>query len=288
MAERRMFAKTIIDSDAFIDMPLTSQAFYFHLSMRADDDGFVNNPKKIQSMIGCSDDDMRLLIAKSFIIPFNSGVCVIKHWKIHNYIQTDRYKETVYLEEKRLLETKENKAYTLENEPCIHNVYSADTQVRLELGEDRLGEDFFGGDGACAGASDEDDISEVIAAEKETEEAIQALPTDIRKRFKNLCDQVFTMYFGRIPTMRDTCSLYNIIKFFKIVHGKPAPEFEITQDDEYLMTYAFEAAVKANKTTIGYIGGVFKNFKNRGISTQNDCIDYEFRRNTSCRKSGKS
>jgi len=88
MAERRMFAKTLIDSDAFIDMPLTAQAFYFHLSMRADDDGFVNNPKKIQRMIGCADDDMRLLIAKCFIIPFDSGICVIKHWKIHNYIQS--------------------------------------------------------------------------------------------------------------------------------------------------------------------------------------------------------
>lgn len=284
MAERRMFAKTIIDSDAFIDMPLTTQAFYFHLSMRADDDGFVNNPKKIQRMIGCSDDDMRLLIAKSFIIPFNSGVCVIKHWKIHNYIQTDRYKETVYLEEKRLLETKENKAYTLQNEPCIHNVYSADTQVRLELGEDRLGEVFFGGDGARACACEEDDISEIIAAEKDTEAAIAALPEDIRKNFVNLCEQVFVMYFGRSPTKRDTCSVYSIIKFFKIVHGKPAPEFEITQDDEYLTTYAFDAAVKANKTTIGYVGGVFRNFKDRGISTKDDCIAYEFNRNNNRRK----
>ncbi len=131
MAERRMFAKTIIDSDAFIDMPLTAQAFYFHLSMRADDDGFVNNPKKIQRMIGCSDDDMRLLIVKRFIIPFESGVCVIKHWKIHNYIQSDRYKETVYTEEKRQLITKENKSYSLPETACIQNGYSMDTQSSL-------------------------------------------------------------------------------------------------------------------------------------------------------------
>ena len=84
MAERRMFAKTIIDSDAFLDMPLSSQSLYFHLSMRADDDGFINNPRKIQRMIGASDDDLKLLIAKRFIIPFESGIVVIKHWRIHS------------------------------------------------------------------------------------------------------------------------------------------------------------------------------------------------------------
>lgn len=131
MAERRMFAKTIIDSDAFLDMPLSTQALYFHLSMRADDDGFINNPKKIQRMIGAADDDLKVLITKKFIIPFESGIVVIKHWKIHNYIQKDRYKETVYLEEKQQLETKGNKAYTLLDTECIHDGYRVETQVRL-------------------------------------------------------------------------------------------------------------------------------------------------------------
>jgi hypothetical protein len=135
VAERRMFAKTIIDSDAFLDMPLSTQALYFHLSMRADDDGFINNPKKIQRMIGCGEDDLKLLLAKNFIIPFESGVCVIKHWKIHNYIRNDRYKPTVYAEEKAQLTCKENGAYTL----GIPNGYQMETQVRL--GKDRLGED---------------------------------------------------------------------------------------------------------------------------------------------------
>lgn len=135
MAERRMFAKTIIDSDAFLDMPLSTQSLYFHLSMRADDDGFINNPKKIQRMIGASDDDLKLLIVKNFIIPFESGIVVIKHWKIHNYIRNDRYKETVYQEEKERLDIKENKAYTL----GIPNGYQMDTQVRL--GKDRIGKD---------------------------------------------------------------------------------------------------------------------------------------------------
>lgn len=131
MAERRMFTKKITNSDAFIDMPLSTQALYFHLNMEADDDGFNSSPKKIQRMIGASDDDLKLLFAKNFVIPFDSGVVVIKHWKLHNYIQSDRYKETVYLEEKSLLETKENKAYTLMDTKCIQDGYNTDTQVRL-------------------------------------------------------------------------------------------------------------------------------------------------------------
>ena len=139
MAERRMFAKTIIDSDAFLDMSLSTQSLYFHLSMRADDDGFVNNPKKIQRMIGCGDDELKMLVTKKFIIPFESGICVIKHWKIHNYIQTDRYKETVYKEEKAHLEIKDNKAYKYLDTACIQHVYKMETQDRL--GKDRLGKD---------------------------------------------------------------------------------------------------------------------------------------------------
>ncbi len=146
MAERRMFAKTIIDSDAFLDMPLSTQSLYFHLSMRADDDGFINNPKKIQRMVGGSEDDLKLLIAKSFIIPFESGVVVIKHWKIHNYIRNDRYKETVYTEEKAQLFLKGNNAYTLDAPVSddgvtlgIPNGYQVDTQDRL--GKDSLDQD---------------------------------------------------------------------------------------------------------------------------------------------------
>ena len=124
MAERRMFAKTIVDSDAFLEMPLSTQALYFHLSMRADDEGFVNNPKKIQRMIGASDDDCKILVAKRFVLTFDSGIIVIKHWKIHNYIQTDRFKPTNYVEEKSKLMLDQKKAYT----ECIHNGYNLDTQ----------------------------------------------------------------------------------------------------------------------------------------------------------------
>lgn len=113
MAERRMFAKTIIDSDAFLDMPLSAQSLYFHLNMRADDDGFVNNPKKIQRMIGASDDDLKLLIAKKFILVFDSGIIVIKHWRINNYLRNDRYHETLYKDEKQELTISEDGIYSM-------------------------------------------------------------------------------------------------------------------------------------------------------------------------------
>ena len=136
MAERRMFAKSIIDSDTFIDMPTSSRLLYYDLSMRADDDGFVNSPKKIMRMTGASQDDLKMLIAKSFIIPFESGVVVIKHWKIHNYIQKDRYKETIYLNEKSMLVEENNKEYALDTNR-IQDVSRLDTQDRL--GKVRLG-----------------------------------------------------------------------------------------------------------------------------------------------------
>ncbi len=130
MAERRMFAKTIIDSDAFLDMPLSTQALYFHLSMRADDDGFINNAKKIQRMLGCNDDDLKILLSKNFIIPFETGVCVIKHWKIHNLIQKDRYKPTVYSEHKNKLSLKNNNVYTMDT-ICIQDVSKLEPQVSI-------------------------------------------------------------------------------------------------------------------------------------------------------------
>ena len=135
MAERRMFAKTIIDSDAFIDMPISARLLYYDLAMRADDDGFVNSPKKIMKFVGASVDDMNVLIARQFIISFESGVVVIRHWKMHNYIRKDTYKETPYKNEKALLCLDENNGYKFENEcpsmTCQRTVDEPSTQVRL-------------------------------------------------------------------------------------------------------------------------------------------------------------
>lgn len=137
MAERRMFAKSIIDSDAFMDMPISSQCLYFHLGIRADDDGFVNNPKRISKMINASDDDMRILFAKKFIIDFESGVIVVTHWKVHNYIQNDRYKPTSCHEEKALLGLTKNNVYTLDTK-CIQVGYTG--KVSIEKKENYIKE----------------------------------------------------------------------------------------------------------------------------------------------------
>ena len=151
MAERRMFAKTIVLSDAFLDMPLSARCLYFTLGMFADDDGFVNAPKAIMRQCGASEDDLKLLIAKKFIIIFESGVIVIKHWRINNYLRNDRYQETKYSDEKTLLSINQNGAYTLsehsEEIPGIPNSgipNSVDTQNRL--GKDSIGKDSIGKD----------------------------------------------------------------------------------------------------------------------------------------------
>lgn len=140
MAERRMFAKSIVLSDAFLDMPMSARCLYFTLAMLADDDGFINSPKSIMRQCGSTTDDMSILIAKRFVLTFESGVIVIKHWRIHNYIQKDRYKESKYIEEKATLQIDQNGAYT----ECIQDVSIVDTQVRL--GKDRLGEVSVGKD----------------------------------------------------------------------------------------------------------------------------------------------
>lgn len=113
MADRRMISKRVVDSDEFLEMPLSAQALYFHLCARADDDGFINNARRIQRDCGANEDDARILIAKRFLIAFDSGVIVIKHWKLHNYIPKDRYKPTAYQEEFATLNVKKNGAYTL-------------------------------------------------------------------------------------------------------------------------------------------------------------------------------
>lgn len=140
MAQRRMFSRKITETDHFLEMPLSSQALYFHLNMGADDEGFIDKAKTIQRTIGASDDDMKLLIAKGFLIPFESGVVVIRHWRIHNYIQADRFQATIYQDEKEQLDFDKSKIASIKPlDQCIQNVSKMDTQVRL--GEDSLDKD---------------------------------------------------------------------------------------------------------------------------------------------------
>lgn len=113
MARKRMFNLEIIDSDLFLEMPQSTQNLYFHLGMRADDDGFIGNPKKIIKTVGANEDDLRLLFTKQFVIPFESGIVVIRHWKLNNYLRKDRHTETMYKDEKRQLIESENGVYEL-------------------------------------------------------------------------------------------------------------------------------------------------------------------------------
>ena len=143
MAERRMFAKTIIDSDAFLELPITAQLLYFHLSMRADDDGFCNKPRAIMNMIGAKNDDMKALRDNKFVIIFDNGVTVIKHWRIHNYIRKDPYSETKYKFEKSTLYLDENNAYSVNPQFRDESVTSPSTERQRAVNEpstqDRLG-----------------------------------------------------------------------------------------------------------------------------------------------------
>ncbi|WP_282002346.1 conserved phage C-terminal domain-containing protein [Veillonella denticariosi] len=147
MAERRMMSKSIIKSDTFLDMPATTQNLYFHMLLDADDDGFINAPKSIMRMIGAKEDDMKVLTAKQFVIPFESGVVVIKDWKIHNYIQNDRYKPSA-LPERDLINIQKDKSYTLKvdvsdmDTKCIQDVSIGKDRIgKVRLGKDRIGKD---------------------------------------------------------------------------------------------------------------------------------------------------
>lgn len=143
MGNRRMFSKKITDTDRFLDMPASAQNLYFHLNMHADDDGFLGNAKTIKRMVGASDDDLKLLVTKQFLIPFDDGVVVIKDWRIHNYIRSDRYRSTIYTDHKNSLQINENQQYELVSEQPKEvgmtdgipsgnqNGYQMDTQVKL-------------------------------------------------------------------------------------------------------------------------------------------------------------
>jgi len=163
MAERRMFSKSVVESDSFLDMPAEAQALYLHLNMAADDDGFVANPRSIMRLCGAKDDSMRLLISRKFVLTFEKNdnfVVVIKHWRLNNYIQKDRYRETKYKAFMRELYYDENKSYSMNPDdghypclpdenpapvsevytPCIQPVYEMEPQDRDRLGKDSLGE----------------------------------------------------------------------------------------------------------------------------------------------------
>lgn len=223
MAERRMFAKTIIDSDAFLDMPISARLLYYDLGMRADDDGFVNSPKKIMKMVGASTDDMNVLILRKFILPFETGVVVLKHWRIHNYIRKDTYSETPYKKEKSMLMLDENKSYTLIDNESQLAVHEPSTQVRI--GKDSIDKDSLGKDSIDKGS-----IEIITPDEQESipyKEIIEYLNQRIGSNYKPNASKTKTAIHARVQegyTLED----------FKIVIDKKVNEWYGTDMAKYL------------------------------------------------------
>ncbi len=236
MAERRMFAKHIIDSDTFLDMPATAQLLYFQLGMRADDDGFINNPKRIMRDVRCSEDDLKMLIAKQYIIPFESGIIVIRHWRIHNYIRSDRYKPSE-CEEKYLVNIGKNKIYEMSDNGGIPSgipdgnrmAYQMETQVsigKVSVGKDRVGK-----------------VSVVTPS----------------------MGNLSTGYRGESQTDGLTDSVMNPIMDFFQANLEILTPFKLQMLQEYVKDYGLEwvqhamekvAALSADKRNIKYLGGV--------------------------------
>ena len=221
MANKAIFSKTIIDTDAFLEMPATTQNLYFHLNMHADDDGFIGNPKRIGRMIGASDDDFKILIAKKFIIVFESGVIVIKHWRIHNTLSKMRYKETSYLDEKSQLLIKENNAYSLdEGKPLDDSrlVEMGKRQVRrtvdeqeTNLSKDKLSKDKLSKDKPSKKKSAKADLDGMINSFTENEELREALKAflDMRKSIKKpiQTEYAFKLALNKLKQLSDIDSI---------------------------------------------------------------------------------
>lgn len=249
MAERRMFTSQIIDSDAFQDMSLSAQALYFHLGMKADDDGFLGNPKRVQRMIGASEDDMKLLLMKNFIYLFDTGICVIKHWKMHNYIQKDRYKPTAYELEKSMLELKQNKAYTVKNPSCIQNGYILDTTCTPRLGKDRLGKVSIVEDSkrhlnninnAC------------VSPFMDVEEQLQIQEQELTDMYNSPLFDLYEQGFGRPLSQREVQTICQWTK----------------EHEDRLIRYALREALTYNKQSIDYVDRTLLKWKQRGFTAE--------------------
>ena len=311
MAQRRMFSLQIVDTDAFMDMPLSTQALYFHLGMRADDDGFVSNARRVQKLVGASDDDLKILLMKRFIMAFESGVIVIKHWKISNYIQKDRYRPTLYKEEKATLYLKSDGAYTDHPvdgaKPCIPPVSNADTPPEIglpapvsdmdtscihrigevRLGEERLGQDrlgqvnyFLSGDDD-ARADAERIVTEFLEGRGTHLPSYFGVTDEVLSNVELFTTAMFKRWTTRAPTKNDIARV-----FFAIRRQEQDPqtkEWTVTfpQDGRDLLMYAFEQASNAGKPgDWNYIQGILRNLAMRQIRTLDQADDYDFERDT--------
>lgn len=308
MAQRRMFSLQIVDTDAFMDMPLSAQALYFHLGMRADDDGFVSNARRIQKLVGAADDDLKLLILKRFVLTFESGVIVLKHWKISNYIQKDRYKPTLYREEKATLYLKPDGAYTDHPSegarPCIQSVSTADTEsenpvipavctdvsipdTQDRLGKDRLGQvrlgevnNFLSGDGgARAREAAESVVADYMGGRNLDASLYFGVTEQDLATVAAYTDAIFAKLAKRPPTDADRANVFQAIHLSHHDEQGGAWAVSFPQNRIELLMYAFEQAALAGKPgDWKYINGVLGRLAQRGISTLGQAEEYDLDR----------
>ena len=238
-----MINKRIIVSDTFLDMPLSAQALYFHLNAIADDDGFIENPNSFKRMIGASNDDLKILIAKQYILPFESGVVVVKHWLIHNYIRRDRYNETMHVEEKKKLQINEDKTYSyyegipLVNQPTTNGIPMVDT------GKDRTGKDRTGKDNNHNTKQDEN----ILEGSPQDEQANSSLSL--------LFEFWESNGFGMLaPKTRQDLTYW--VKDFQEIGATEQEALELIQE-------ALNLAINANARRYNYVNGILKNWEAR-------------------------
>lgn len=311
MAQRRMFSLAITDSDPFQEMPLSTQALYFHLGMHADDDGFLGNARRIIRLVGASEDDFKLLGAKGFVLDMGSGIFVLRHWKMCNYIQKDRYRPTVYKSEKTRLFLLPDNTYSLiwqegakallppsepPNKPpdeqeiplsgaCIHDVSSLDTDCtlsigkdslvkdRLELGKDRLNNVY--GDGHPAATAK---IVRNYLQNRDLDPS-QFFGTDeeLMKEVREITDSIFAIFGTRPATDTDAALVFQqITDYTPTPYDVNTAGRSISTNRSQLLFYAFEQAAKVGMHgNWNYIEGVLRNLAQRGITTLGDAEIYD-------------
>ena len=201
-----MFAKTIVLSDAFLDMPLSARCLYFTLGMLADDDGFVNSPKSIMRQAGAAMDDLNILMAKKFVLAFESGVIVIKHWRINNYLRSDRYNETKYIEEKELLTVDKNGTYHVGIPTGIPSI-EKDSVVKESVVEDSIGEDAPASPSPSKPARHKyGEYKNVLLSDEEYEKLVTEFPNDYDQRIERLSGYIASTgksYKNHLATIRN-------------------------------------------------------------------------------------
>ncbi len=256
MAERRMFSKSVITTDKFIDMPLSAQALSLHLSMEADDDGFITSAKMVQRSIGASEDDMKLLIVKGFIIPFESGVVVIAHWKKSNYIQKDRYKPTTMIQERAMI-VLENDVYRLDTD-CIQGVSNLDTTCiqNGSVGKDRIGKVRLGKDRVVATTKRDVsgmDTSCVQNGSNMDTDCIQCVSTD-NDNPDGLADKATAAVFSTFEECGFAINQHASSRLIGLINDYSAK----------WVTEAIKRAADRGRKNLGYVEGILSSWKQKG------------------------